>query len=196
MTTFEIASLTINTISSVAIVASAIYVALQFRRAAKIHEQNLEWNKRIENRKKLDDYNRLDSALYLNERFKFVGRKHSVPIDEITKAIEDDHQVEVHLSRLLNYYEAIALGIENNFYDEYIVKSTRRGAMIRTFTAFEEYIAYDRREHSPMTYIKYEAIVKKWIDEERKEQGLPPTGKVCQCKSVSVDGYTFCSSVC
>lgn len=135
-------------------------------------------NKRIETRKKLDDYNRLDSALYLNERVSFIGNKHSIPIKKIKEAMEVDSQVIVHLSRLLNYYEAIAIGIENNIYDESLVKSTRRGAMVRTFISFEEYIGFDRREGNPMAYIKYEALVNKWINEEREEKGLPALGKV------------------
>ena len=55
--------------------------------------------------------------------------------------------------------------------------------MIRTFTSFEEYIGFDRREGNQMAYIKFEALINKWINEEREEKGLPPLGKVKNKKS-------------
>jgi len=179
MTNFEYFSLFINTVTSLAIVVTVIYAALQFKRTAIIHEQNLEWSKRIETSKKLDDYNRLDSALFLNKKFKLIGRKHPLSVDVIKKVINEDSKVAVHVNRLLNYYEALAIGIENNIYDEIFIKSTRRGAMIRTFISFEDYIKYDRKEgNKPLTYIKYEKLIKKWVDEEYQEQGLPILGNV------------------
>ena len=82
------------------------------------------------------------------------------------------------MNRLLNYYEALANGIENNIYDEYLIKSARRGAMIRTYTAFKECIEHDRREGAPRVYICFESLIIKWINEERQQQGLGELGEV------------------
>ena len=178
MGNIEIFKIALEVFNTIAIFGSLLYLGLQFKRSAKIHEQNLEWQKRIETRKKLDDYNRLDSAQFLNEHLKFISRKHPIPVDEINDCIKTSHEIVVHLSRLLNYYEAIAIGIENNIYNEELVKVTRKNAMISTFTSFEDYIKYDRREDNPSAYIKFENLIKQWIGEDRKTQGLPLLGKI------------------
>ena len=176
MTDYEYYRLLVNIIGTIGIVASAIYVSLQFRRSAKIHQQNFDWNKRIETRKKLDD-NRFDSNMFLNEKFCYIGNKHTIPVSEILKKIEEDSQIVVHLHRLLSYYEALANVVENNIYDEHLIKSSRRGSMIHTFTLFKDWIEYDRREANPKYYIKFEGLIQKWINEEKNEQGLEPLGK-------------------
>lgn len=179
MTEFEQYSLIINIVSTLSIVATAIYAVFQFRRSASIHKQNLEWNKRIETRKKLDDYNRFDSTIFLNEKFRYIGKKHSIEFNVIEEQINKDLEVVVHLNRLLNYYEALANGVDNHIYDEHLIRSSRRGAMIRTYTAFKEYIEHDRREEgSTKAWSCFETLITTWVNEDRKQEGLPELGKV------------------
>ena len=153
-------------------------MARQLERAAKIHKEVLEWNKRIETRKKLDDYTRLESAFQLNEHFAFIREKHTIPRQEILKKIDEDHQVQIHMNRLLNFYESLANGVANHIYDEDLIKSSRKTSMMRTFTSFKDYIYWYRNEIHPRAYTMYEKLIEKWISEENKTETLKALGKV------------------
>ena len=63
-------------------------------------------------------------------------------------------------------------------FEEIIVKEARRGTMIRTYTAFNEFIDYHRNEINPMAFIKYEALVNKWEKEGKEGIKLHKLGNV------------------
>lgn len=178
MTEFETYSLIANLVATFSIVATAIYAVRQFRRSADIHQQNLEWNKRIETKRKLDDYNMINSTIYLMKTFHHIKTKHAIEYKTVAAELAKDDEAVVHLNELLSYYESLASGIENHLYDEHLVKTSRRATMIRTYTAFKEYIEHDRIERDSKLWICLEALVTKWMNEERKQEGLPELGRV------------------
>lgn len=155
----------IQFVSALAVVASVIYLAKQVKIAAITHKQNHEWYRRIETKKALDSYNRLEAVTLLNEAFDYMSKKHAIDLNEIQTKISEDKNIRVHLMRLLNFYEGLANGVDMGIYEEVIIRETRRGNMIRTYEAFGDFIGYHRRENNERAFIKYGAIVKKWQQE-------------------------------
>jgi len=80
--------------------------------------------------------------------------------------------------RLLSYYEGLANGIDMGILEEVIIKEARRGTMIRTYTAFDEFIGYHRKEINSKAFVKYEALVKKWEEEGKVGTKLDGLGNV------------------
>lgn len=179
-------------LASIAVVLSLFYLSRQiglqteqinqqtnqFKQQASIHGENHEWNRRIETQKSLDSYNRLEAVLTLNEKFGFLSEKHAIPLNTILEAIqsENNHDLKVLLARLLSYYENLSNGVDLAIYDEEIIKSARRNVMIRTHTAFSEYMEYERRERNPLAYTKFRAIVQKWENEGERSLKLHKLG--------------------
>jgi len=150
---------------------AVIFTGLQFKRSADIHNSNLLWSKRLETRKKLDNGNK-EATIILNEKFEFLMRKQPIPIEEILKAIKADHTMLIHINSLLNLYEGLAGGIKAQIYDEGVVKLARRGAMIRNYYAFMNYIEHQRREGRPKAYVEYKNLVKKWLSEDESTESF------------------------
>ncbi len=186
-------SIILEVISAAAVVISILYLAKriklqteaqklqleQLKQQFLIHSENHEWSRRIETQKALDSYNRLEAVLTLNEKFSFLSEKHAIPLNTILNVIqaENDHGIKVHLSRLLNYYENLSNGVDLAIYDEEIIKSARRNVMIRTHTAFSEYMDYERRERNSLAYTKFGALVNKWEKQGEKSLQLNKLGE-------------------
>jgi len=89
----------------------------------------------------------------LNEEFGFMSQKHPIPVNDINDKLKENHALQIHLLRLLNFYEGLANGIDMGLYEETIVREARRGSMMRTHTAFKEFIEYHRIEINPMAFV-------------------------------------------
>jgi hypothetical protein len=178
MTDFEQYTLCIRIFNNILVVVAIIYTAYQFRRSANIHRDNLEWSKRIETRKKLDDHNLFESAKYLNDKFGYVRDNNPIQYTRIEEEFNKDNAVDVHLSILMNYYESIAIGIDNHIYDELLVKASRKTAMMQIYDSFRSFVEFHRRNGSPRCFTRYEALINKWREEDRIDKTLPKLGKV------------------
>lgn len=168
----------VQLIASSAMVLSLCYLSIQIKQQSKIHNENHDWNRRIETQKALDAYSRLESVIALNKEFHFMGKKHAIECGDILESIDKSQEIRVDLSRLLNYYENLSNGVDLGIYDEEIIKSARRNVMIRTYTAFSNYIDYERGERNPLAYVKFKAIVDKWEKEGEKGIALKKLGSV------------------
>lgn len=185
----DLVQISISAISSIAVVLSVIYLAKQIKTASAIHQENHEWNRRIETKHALDSYNRLEAVVTLNEEFSFMSQKHPIGVIEINEKLAKDHTLKVHLMRLLNFYEGLANGIDMGLYEELVIKEARRGSMIRTFTAFKDFIEYHKKEINPMAFVKYEALTNKWEKEGKQGIKLHKLGKV---QAIKTDGKYVC----
>lgn len=178
MTQFEYYTLILGALTAISAIGTAIYAIHQFKRSASFHQDNLDWNKRIETRKKLDSEGNFNSRAFLNELFHFTGRKHPIDLQEILLAIEKDKNVSMNIYLMLNFHETLASGVFNNIYVESIIKSDRKGIMIQNFNLFKDFIEHERNEKNPKLLIMYERLVTKWINEDRVDEGLPALGVV------------------
>ena len=152
----------ISLFSAVLLAISVLYLAKQVKIARKTHSENHEWFRRIETRKALDSYNRLEAVAKLDEAFNYLRARQPIALQEVQEKLENSSELRVNLLRLLNFYEGLANGIDLGIYDEVIIRETRRGNMMRAHIAFEAYMDFHRNDRNPRAYIKYRALIQKW----------------------------------
>jgi len=63
---------------------------------------------------------------------------------------------------LLNYYEGLAIGINQGLYDERLIYSTWESTMNRICICFAEYIDYRGNEGQIKAWAEFTQLVKKW----------------------------------
>ena len=82
-------------------------------------------------------------------------------LDEMLPHIKDD-KTRTELYELVAYFEHLALGIEQNFFDENIVKEAKINVVISTFYLIKPYLLYRRNETNRNIGGHFEKLVKMW----------------------------------
>ena len=177
MTDFEIYSLFITGISASFLGVSLILVAKQLRLIIASHNDNHEWNRRIESHKAIHRIGQLDTDS-LNHEFGYVNRRKPIPLKEIEKIFQEKPSVQLVLHKLLNIYEEISNGIFLGTYDEKTIKSIQKSPMEREIVRFREYIQQRRDEGSTRAWIAYERLVNEWKHEDLAVLERDKTGKI------------------
>ena len=177
MTTYEVMSLIVTSVSAIFIGISVIYLSRQVKLFIAAHADNHEWNRRIETLHALGNIRGINTD-DLNEKFGFTNRKDPIPLAEILDAISENHSIQLTLHKLLNFYEGLANGVFMGAYDEESIKAYRRGPMEREFVRCKNYIEYRRHQSSKTVWIAYERLIKKWDEELLTSADRKQTGKI------------------
>jgi len=75
---------------------------------------------------------------------------------------EMDPKSKIELINVFNFFERLALGVNQGIYDEEIIKSSIGHTMIDIYTIFKEFIYFTRVGHSEEIYIELEKLMYKW----------------------------------
>ncbi len=177
MSLYEWLNLKITSISALCVAGSLFYLAQQIRLFIKAHQDNHDWNRRIETQHALNKVRELNTDA-LNIEFGFTNRKSPIPLDEILAAFEKDIILQQHLHRLLNFYEGLANGIFSGIYDEKIIKVNRYSPMKKEFTRCQYYIDHRRKESNRTAWSGYERLMRKWEQDHTRSGDLEPTGNL------------------
>ena len=103
---------------------------------------------------------------YLKARKKFIEIRNSGDDPAKWSAVEQDASAEVEAMRsILNYYETMAIGIENEILDEGFLFKAFRGALLRDWNAAEAFIvAMRKRLDNDQLFIKTQKLAERWTD--------------------------------
>jgi len=172
----HIVELILHFASAMAIALSVLYLAKQVKLSKISHEQNHDWNRRIETRRALDRYDRLPAVIKLNEAFSYSQSRQPIKLNNILKELKSNPDLRKYLLELLNFYEALANGIDMGIYEELIIRESRRNNMIRTFTAFSEYVEHFQNEHNETAYVKFQSLVNTWKKDNQSGETMPQLG--------------------
>lgn len=115
-------------------------------------------------------------AAELNKLFNSSNLTEGIPLGVILAAFKEDKQVQNKVNEVLNNYEALARGVYQGIYDEEVVKSARRGAMIQQFDAYESYIKDRRIKVYAGAYLQLESLANKWKSESVARDYRSQTG--------------------
>ena len=178
MTTFEIVSLAIQLISAGFVFAGLLYTGKQISLLKRTHRENHDWNRRIETQKALAEYNRTIIAPDLNKVFDHLNAKHPISVEKVLAEFATNSSLQSQCHILLNSYEGFARGIQQGIYDEEIIRKARKTAIIRTYTAYKEYIAHRQRENNSLAFKELEALVSKWLASNDNESTRKQLGKM------------------
>lgn len=177
MTNYEIISVSISIISALFVLISLIYLSKQVKLVVSAHADNHDWNRRIETQHSLDKIRDINTDA-LNARFGYVNRKEPILIEDILKAFEEDHTLQLLLHKLLNFYEGLANGVFLGTFDEVTIKSNRKSPMEIELVRFKNYIEYRRNQSNRTAWVGYERLVKKWNDELLTSNDKSQTGQL------------------
>lgn len=179
--------------SILASVISVVAIIISFFVAKKQLEANHEWNRRqaaltemFKNRESASN-----AVVALNSSINYREQKDAYSLKDIHKALCDNENheenpmltengkiIKHNIFIILNYYEYLAIGIENKVFDEDVIKDSVKGAVIKAQKLFGEYIEHLRSEKhtgNKKLFISLQNLSKKWKDEDSEK--LPPKKK-------------------
>jgi len=177
VSTYELLTLSITTLSAVFVGVSLIYLAKQINLVRSAHADNHEWNRRIETQHALDKVREINTDA-LNKKFGYVNRREPISLDDILTAFEEDHTLQLLLHKLLNFYEGISNGVFLGSYDEVTIKANRKSPMEIELIRFKHYIEYRRHQSNKSAWVAYERLINKWNDELIRGSDREKTGKI------------------
>lgn len=153
------------------LVVPTIGVFLTFIQVKKIKERQKEdydWNKRIEAQKALEGFPRRE-AQKLRTVFGYETNKdYTISLEKIEKKFEEDSEVKSSLGIYLDFFEGIACGVNQKIYDEPVIKTNYKTAMIRAYYRFQNYIRKGRGNDFSSLYSELENLVKKWESNDKE----------------------------
>ncbi len=122
-----------------------------------------------------------EAIKFLNDSIQYREAVSSYSLKEIHKYLcdEEDHtknppitdkgkDIKHHIFTILNYFEYIAVGVNNNVYDEKTIKDLLIGSMTKADLLFGEYMEHLREKHvkDKLLFTNFQSLVKKWKSNE------------------------------
>lgn len=148
----------------------------ELKLTVKIHNDNHEWNRRIASQEAITQFRMKNKTKELRNSLNQFDINEIIPLKAILEKFETEPDLKDFIHETLNTFEGYARGIVHGIYDEIIVKSAIKGAMIRHYSCFLPYINHVRKTRNPDLYCDLENIVNKWKSEEKKVEYRQRTG--------------------
>ena len=165
---YEVITLVLRTFAVLLVAAGLFYTGYQIKMTRQIHKDNHEWNRRKAAQDVLMNVDLTTASKELNKALEFLDVKESIPLEKILTAIKEDRHLQNLIHKLLNVYEGYARGINQGIFDEEVIKTARKGTMIRVLESFSSYIKYRREGWADKAWIQAETLIRKWQNEDFK----------------------------
>lgn len=193
MTNFEIYSLNLACANIALLIIGFCFAYLQLKAASReIHALNQhhsdyhDWHRRHATQEALRYYNYSLLSSPLQTSFDYLNSAESISVTQIEERFKENPNLLSDLHQLLNSYEALARGVNQGIFDEDVLKSARRNAMVRCERSFRNYIEMRRQNISPRAWIEFSYITQKWSSEITSVEVRPLTG----IKNLTVESDT------
>src|SRR5215472_8269951 len=156
-----------------------VFAICQLRLLTTTYNDFHEWNRRKAAQDAIEKYTDIQEYYpLLNAKSRIMEFFDPVSLDLIRKECEVDSSLRPTLHRVLNYFEALAVGCGQGVYDEQVVGNAFKAVFIRTLKQFEAYIGHRRSAGAIGAWSQFEQLAKKWrSEEEEKVERRPQTGR-------------------
>ncbi len=178
MSEFELWTIGLGLINILLVAVGFIVAIIQLHGTKKelrtihiIDEQQHDWNRRIAAQEALQNYDHTWYSGPLQEHFDYFNRSEPIPVGDIKSKFKAESGLQADLIKLLNFYESLCRGINQNIFDEEVIKVARRRAMTKAHDSFKAYIEYRRKNANPKAWWELTSIVNKW---ERDASRITP----------------------
>lgn len=174
----ELLNLLVSFCTMLVLAVSTTIGVLQLRALRKQVRSQHEWNRRevglqytFERDPMLREVrNKLEDVFHLRDR-----KSGEISLDEILEIQKSYPNIITDLLIVLGRYEIMAVGIKHRVCDEEICKDMLRGAVIRYYRYFSQYIEDLRKKYeNPHLYENFAYYARKWSMSE--VETIPPTG--------------------
>ncbi|MEM6269157.1 MAG: DUF4760 domain-containing protein [Bacteroidota bacterium] len=141
------------------LILGIVYANRQLKATLNIHRANLIWNQKMATESYLASRISNQTLFELTRHFDCLKTCEPIPLAKINQAFSDHSSLRESCHAYLNSFEGLARGIEAGIYSFDLVQHARRGAILKAFVLFREYIDHMRRTHNPNAWLKFEALV-------------------------------------
>jgi len=87
-----------------------------------------------------------------------------IAVEDMLEKLKDP-QTRVELYEIVSYFEYMAIGIQENYFDENIIKKAKLNAVISTYKALKPYLLLRRNETNGKIGEHFEQLALKWEKE-------------------------------
>ena len=162
MVEFEIARLIVQAASALLIFCSLIYAGRQLALSTRTQRQNHDWNRRAAAQEANWKFSSLVKGRELiDQAFNITTRDAPLTIDELNTAFEKNSELKTAVLSLLNYYEGLAIGVNQSIFDEDVIKTAWYGSMKVVSRLFAEWVK-ELRKTRPFAFSELDAILNEW----------------------------------
>jgi hypothetical protein len=104
----------------------------------------------------------------IEARMKFIALKEAGRLEQFASKDRMASNEANTIRFILNMYEIAAIGIAAKAFDEQIYRDWCRTTLVKDWMATKHFVAQYQREHNPKIYIGFEAMAKKWANEDER----------------------------
>lgn len=169
----------VQIVTAIILSVSAVVAVFTLLSIRKFHRENHAWNRRQAAFEALKGLRTVDTE-QLRIQTDWNDRRTTVPLDEIQELFEKKPELIDVLGRQLNFFEGLAIGVDQKVYDANIVKIARKKSMKLNLRRFKAYIDHRREEVNDKLWIEQERLIQRWDEEDERDRrinSLPKTGK-------------------
>jgi hypothetical protein len=160
-----------------AAIAALFFVSRQLKLATKSYIDLHDWNRRNAAQTLFFDFNLNFSMTGVQSALNYTNLKLPVEVDALQAKFNDHPQLQIDIAKLLNFFECLAVGIQNGVYDKQIIELGFKGLMQHGWLVFQNYIRYRQVETIYGSWETFVKVIHRWEAEEKAFQERQHTGK-------------------
>lgn len=159
-----------------AVVVGLGFTFYQVRLLRKSYVDLHDWNRR---KAAQDAVERIEvisrDTPLLHQKFRILTENTPIPLQDILRECENDDAVRVAINRRLNYFQSLAIGMEQRVFDKAIIRRSYENIFRRTHNQFKEYIEHRRDIGGRETWRDFVNTTGQW-ETDSGEPPRPSTG--------------------
>jgi len=177
MTTFQIAQITLQSISAIGLIVTLLLAVRTLRLNVAAYRDSHDWNRRKAAHDAVAKYRDFaEDSKKLSETFSFRDGYDPITVDTVKDKVKADPPLRINVHRLLNFFEELATGIKHGVFDEEVVKSSLQTTISQSYTRFSLYVDHLRHNGRPRAFVECQAMVDRWRADSLSQPARSPTG--------------------
>lgn len=167
---------TLQAAAWLATVTGLFYVSRQLQIATKSYVNLHEWNRRNAAQTLFFDFNLNFSMTGVQLAIDYTNLKQPIEVNVLVDKFKENKQLQLDVAKLLNFFECLAVGIQNGVYDKQIIEVGFKGLMQHGWLVFQNYIKYRQVDTMYKSWETFGKVIHAWEMEEKAFQERQRTG--------------------
>ena len=140
-----------------ATISGLFFVARQLRLARKSYVDLHDWNRRNAAQTLFWSFNSGFSFAGVQDALDYANVMQPLEVDYLQKKFSENKQLQLDVSKLLNFFECLCVGVQNGVYDRQIIETGFKGLLMHGWLVFKKHIEF-RQNTTP--YKSWETFAK------------------------------------
>jgi hypothetical protein len=160
-----------------AAIAGLFFVSRQLKLATKSYIDLHDWNRRNAAQTLFFDFNLNFSMTGVQSALNYTNLNLPIEVEALLQKFSEHPQLQLDVAKLLNFFECLAVGIQNGVYDKQIIEVGFKGLMQHGWLVFKNYIEFRQRGTIYKSWETFTKVIHAWEAEEKAFQERQHTGK-------------------